>query len=139
MSAHLNGNPDATATILLVEDEDAVRTIVGTVLRRSGYRVLEAASPAAALDVFRQHGASIDLLITDVVMPGTSGPALAESLMTTRPDLRVLLISGYSESGVPLANNGRPNVWFLGKPFPPSVLAGRVGEILSATSRDIHA
>lgn len=125
------------ATILLVEDEDAVRTIVGTVLRRRGYIVLEAASPDAALELFTEHRVTIDLLITDVVMPGTTGPALAGRLMAMRPDLRVLLMSGYADSGVPLMD-GHPNVWFLGKPFQPSVLAGRVGEILAGAARHTH-
>jgi DNA-binding NtrC family response regulator len=117
-------------TILLVEDENAVRLIVGAVLRRQGYRVLEAATPRAACGLFDRHADEIDLLITDVVMPEMNGPALAQRLVGGRPELRILFISGYADMGSPVGANN-PNVGFLSKPFQASVLAARVREMLS--------
>ena len=96
-------------TILLVEDEDSVRVIVGAVLRRHGYRVLEAAGPREACDIFAAHGPVIDLLLTDVVMPDMNGPALAQRLVALRPQLRVLFISGYADGGSPI-DGSNPNV-----------------------------
>jgi DNA-binding NtrC family response regulator len=116
-------------TILLVEDEDSVRAIVGAVLRRQGYQVLEAATPHGASEIFKQHSQEIDLLLTDVVMPGMNGPALAQRLVAERPGLRVLFMSGYADGGsLPLLKG--PNVRFLGKPFQASALTGAVREIL---------
>jgi len=116
-------------TILLVEDEDAVRAIVSAILRRQGYRVLETSSPSRACEMFNQRGAEIDLLLTDVVMPEMNGPALAQRLIGVRPELRVLFISGYAgvatQPGI-----GNPNVSFLSKPFQASALAARVAQML---------
>jgi CheY-like chemotaxis protein len=84
-------------TILLVEDEDAVRVIVGAALRRHGFHVLEAATPLGACEVFREHAHEIALLLTDVIMPDMNGPALARRLTAKRPGLRVLFISGYAD------------------------------------------
>lgn len=117
-------------TILLVEDEDAVRVIVSAVLRRSGYNVLEASTPRGACEIFAQHAAAIGLLLTDVVMPEMNGPALAQRLVAERPELRVLFISGYADVSGPFATDS-PNVSFLGKPFQASVLVERVRELLA--------
>jgi CheY-like chemotaxis protein len=116
-------------TILLVEDDDAVRVIVGAILRRHGYHVIEAATPGDACQIFQQHGSTIDLLMTDVVMPEVNGPALAQRLVAERPELRVLFISGYAN--VPSFDAGNPNVSFLSKPFRASVLAAKVREVLT--------
>jgi len=121
-------------TILLVEDEDAVRVIVSTVLRRHGYQVLEASSPRRARDLFEQHASEIDLLLTDVVMPEMNGRVLAELLVALRPELRILFISGYSDMATPL-DEQNPNVGFLSKPFQASVLAAHVREMLSRPAR----
>ena len=121
-------------TILLVEDEDAVRVIVAAVLRRQGYSVLEASSPGVAVELFEQHGPSIELLLTDVVMPGMNGPSLAQRLVATRPSLRILFMSGYADVSSPLDAAG-PNVSFLSKPFQASALAAKVREVLSASKR----
>jgi PAS domain S-box-containing protein len=118
-------------TILLVEDEDAVRVIVSAVLRRHGYNVLEAASPKRAVEIFEQHGEGIDLLLSDVVMPEMNGPSLAQRLVARRPSLRILFISGYADVASPLDSAG-PNVSFLSKPFQASALAAKVREILSS-------
>jgi PAS domain S-box-containing protein len=121
-------------TILLVEDDDAVRVIVGAVLRRQGYQVLEASTPRAARDIFEQHGHEIDLLLTDVVMPEMNGPALAQRLVAVRPELRVLFISGYADMATPL-DQENPNVGFLSKPFQASELTERVREMLNRPGR----
>ena len=91
-------------TILLVEDEDSVRVIIGAVLRRNGYTVLEAGHPHRAVEIFQEHIDAIDLLLTDVVMPEMNGPALAQRLAPQEPDLRVLFISGYAD----VASRPRP-------------------------------
>jgi PAS domain S-box-containing protein len=117
-------------TILLVEDEDAVRVIVSAVLRRQGYQVLEAATPRGAIKIFDEHHASIDLLLTDVVMPDMNGPSLAQRLVAIRPSLKILFISGYADVASPLDASG-PNVGFLSKPFQASTLAAKVREVLS--------
>jgi two-component system, cell cycle sensor histidine kinase and response regulator CckA len=116
-------------TILLVEDEDSVRVIVAAVLRRSGYNVLETSTPVAAAEIFDRHSRDIDLLLTDVVMPGMNGPALARELLKTRSDLRVLYISGYADVAIEI-DQDNPSVGFLSKPFPASTLIGRVRELL---------
>jgi two-component system cell cycle sensor histidine kinase/response regulator CckA len=120
---------DPLATILLAEDEDSVRAIICTVLRRQGYRVLEASSGRAACDIFDRQGSQVDLLLTDVVMPEMNGPALAQRLVALQPQLRVLFISGYSEIS-PL-DPSNPNISFLSKPFQASALAGKVRQVLS--------
>jgi two-component system, cell cycle sensor histidine kinase and response regulator CckA len=116
-------------TILLVEDENSVRVIAAAVLRRQGYQVLEAPTPTIAADIFEEHRDSIDLLLTDVVMPEMNGPALAQRLVTARPRLRVLFISGYAD--VASLDTGNPHISFLSKPFQASVLAAKVREALS--------
>jgi two-component system, cell cycle sensor histidine kinase and response regulator CckA len=121
-------------TILLVEDEDAVRAIVGAVLRRRGYQVLEASTPLAACEIFEQHQEEIDLLVTDVVMPEMNGPALAQRLVALRPELRILFISGYANMVAPIDPDNQ-NLGFLSKPFEASVLAARVREMLSRPGR----
>jgi PAS domain S-box-containing protein len=118
-------------TILLVEDEDAVRALISEALRRRGYQVLEASAPHGACKIFEDRAGEIDLLLVDVVMPEMNGPALAQRLVAARPELRVLFMSGYAHvASMPLdANN--PNIDFLSKPFQASLLADKVREILS--------
>ena len=120
-------------TVLLVEDEDSVRAIIGAVLRRQGYRVVEASDAHAACDIFAQRD-DIDLLVTDVVMPGMNGPALAQRLIGLRPDLRVLFISGHAGLLEPPSGDN-PNMSFLSKPFAASVLTARVAEMLARPGR----
>ena len=121
-------------TILLVEDEDAVRAIVSAVLRRDGYQVLEASRPRLAMEIFTERGGDIDLLLTDVVMPEMNGPALAQRLIGLRPELRVLFISGYADmASQPYPGN--QNVGFLSKPFQASALTARVRQMLASGER----
>ena len=109
-------------------------SIVSTVLRRQGYQVLEAPTPTIASAIFAQHDGEIDLLLTDVVMPGMSGPVLAQRLIAHRPELRVLFISGYADVAVQ-PEIGGPNVNFLSKPFQASALTARVAQILGSSAR----
>ena len=123
----------ARETVLLVEDEEAVRGIISAVLRREGYHVLEASGARVACEIFAQRS-DIDLLLTDVVMPDMNGPALAQHLIGLRPELRVLFISGYAEMLMPPGSDN-PNVGFLRKPFQASVLTARVAQALDQSGR----
>jgi CheY-like chemotaxis protein len=117
------------ATVLLVEDEDSVRSLARRVLTRAGYAVLEAADGESALEVARAHAGAIDLLLTDVVMPGGGGRKLAEAMERLRPATRVLYMSGYP--GDAIAEHGlAPEVDLLPKPFSPDTLLRRVASAL---------
>jgi signal transduction histidine kinase/CheY-like chemotaxis protein len=118
-------------TILLVEDEDALRLVVARMLAQAGYHVLDARAPSEALQLFDQHRSDISLLVTDVVMPEMSGPALAERLIEKRPDLRVLFVSGYNEDLTSLSAPGRKSK-FLVKPFSSATLVATVHELFTA-------
>ncbi|MEX2584359.1 MAG: ATP-binding protein [Gemmatimonadota bacterium] len=120
------------ATVLVAEDESVLRTLAGIVLRRSGFRVLEAEDGVEALQIAEEHGYAIDLLVTDLVMPRMGGEGLAATLLEHRPDLKVIFMSGYAEEAV--ARNGllAEGSTFLEKPFSPSVLARTVKEVLGA-------
>jgi CheY-like chemotaxis protein len=121
-----------TETILLVEDEDAVRSLAGKVLRALGYSVLEAALGKEAMEIAATHPSAIDLLLTDVVMPGYSGAELARQLVESRPSLKVLYMSGYTDEAIIHHGVLAANIAYLQKPFTPSVLATKVREVLSA-------
>lgn len=117
-------------TILLVEDEEQLRSIASNVLRRSGYSVLSAQHPGEALLICETQLAPIDLLLTDVVMPQMSGPELAKRLAPTRPDMKVLCMSGYTDDSIVrhgvLASGGA----YLQKPFTPDSLLRKVRAVL---------
>lgn len=117
-------------TILVVEDEDAVRQSEVEFLSTIGYTVLAAANGKEALDSVRARPELFDLVITDVVMPQMSGPKLAENLASLRPDLKVLFVSGYADDTV--LRKGVANLAhdFLPKPFPLRLLAGKIREVL---------
>ena len=117
------------ATVLLVEDEDTVRSLTRRVLGRGGYRVLEAANPEQALELARTHAGAIDLLLTDVVMPGGGGQRVATGVRQLRPATRILFMSGYP--GDAIAEHGlSPDVDLLPKPFSPETLLQRVAEVM---------
>jgi DNA-binding NtrC family response regulator len=116
------------ATILLVEDEREVRTLVSDVLSGRGYRVITTSGPVEALRVARESLDEIDLLVTDVVMPDMSGLALAERILSDRPEMKVLYMTGYSNEVV--MAHGTPHGSLIEKPFTPRQIAARVGEIL---------
>jgi signal transduction histidine kinase/ActR/RegA family two-component response regulator len=117
-------------TILLVEDEDAVRLFSARALRNKGYKVIEARSGEAALVIMGQDGEPIDLLITDVVMPEMDGPALVEEVRQRRPDMKVIFISGYAESAFRQRASDGSMLHFLAKPFSLKQLATKVKDVL---------
>jgi CheY-like chemotaxis protein len=116
-------------TILLVEDEQSVRRLISTVLRKHGYQVLEAENGGHALLICEQHTGKIDLLLTDVVMPLLSGGQLAERLASIKPDMKVLFVSGYAERTMAL-HGVRAGGAFLQKPITPDVLLRKVRAVL---------
>jgi two-component system, cell cycle sensor histidine kinase and response regulator CckA len=124
------GSVAGSETILLVEDEMAVRVLVRRVLERAGYKVLEAASGPDALALLAARNPDLDLLLTDVVMPGMSGRQLADQLTDAMPGLRVLYMSGYTDEAIVHHGVLEPGVAFLEKPFPPDVLLRRLREVL---------
>ncbi len=123
-------SPDGSEQILLAEDEETIRRLVTEVLTRNGYRVVAASTGDEALELLEQHGSSIDLLLTDVVMPGMSGPDLARAAQQRDPRLRVLYTSGYASE--PDEAFEDPDVEFIGKPFSPQALVAKVREVLDA-------
>ncbi len=116
-------------TILLVEDEDAVRMFGARALRAKGYHVLEARTGEAALETFAETHEKIDLMITDVVMPEMDGPTLIREMRERMPELRIICISGYAEDSF-REKIGQGDVHFLAKPFSLSQLAEKVKEVL---------
>jgi CheY-like chemotaxis protein len=118
-------------TVLLVEDEDAVRALAREVLRRHGYVVLEARHGVDALRLAERHSDDIHLLVTDVVMPHMSGREAAERLMTVRPAIKVLFMSGYTDHAV-MHRDLTPGAAFLQKPFTPDAFARKVRQVLDA-------
>jgi two-component system, cell cycle sensor histidine kinase and response regulator CckA len=118
------GAPRGTETILLVEDEDPVRRVVETMLKRHGYQVLASASSKDALAAAEKHRGAIDLLITDIMMPGMSGRKMAECLLAQRPDMKVLYVSGYGDA------SAQSDAHFLQKPFSTEELATKIREML---------
>jgi signal transduction histidine kinase/CHASE3 domain sensor protein len=123
--------PRGSATVLVVEDEPGVREIAVAILQDLGYRVFEAADGTQALKVFGEHAAEIDLLLTDVVLPGkVRGRELADRVTAFRPEVMVLFMSGYTENAI--VHHGRldDGVRFLSKPFKREALAQKVAEAL---------
>lgn len=117
-------------TVLLVEDDDGVRTLAETTLRRAGYHVLAAERTGDALELAAEHG-SLDLLVADVVLPGRGGRQLAERLRELHPDLKVLYISGYTDDAVLRDDVAGERAAFLHKPFSPAGLSAKVRQVLT--------
>jgi len=125
-------SPHGWETVLLVEDEAAVRESTREFLIRSGYTLVEAANGEEALRVSRDYCGPIHLLISDVVMPKMSGPRLAEQLSAERPNMRVVFVSGYAESTILQHGKIEVTARFLAKPFCLSALATKIREVLDA-------
>lgn len=119
-------------TLLLVEDDPAVRQITRKILRRLGYQVLEAAGPQAARQLVHAHQGPIDLLLTDVIMPGGGGRKLATELVALRPNLRVLYMSGYTDDTAMKQNGLGPSSAYVQKPFSSETLATKLRAVLDA-------
>jgi CheY-like chemotaxis protein len=125
--------PRGSETILMVEDEEAVRESTCEYLSSRGYDVLQGKNGADALQVLEQFAGKIHLLITDVIMPGMSGAELGKRVRELRPDARVIYISGYTESTV-VQHGVEAKAGFLQKPFTLTALAGKVREVLDAAA-----
>lgn len=126
--------PKAAATLLVVEDRADVRRMVLSILKHDAYRLLEAEDADQALRISEGHAGAIDLLVTDVMMPGMTGRELADRLVGQRPGLKVLYISGYSGDAMGGQAFLEPGMEYLAKPFSPDQLSGKVSELLSAPS-----
>ena len=126
-------------TILLVENEYALRELMRRFLEGSGYAVLNARDGDEALSVATAHPTPIDLLLTDVVMPGMSGLELSQNLKKSRPGMPVLFMSGYSEEVLSRVGFMGPGEAFFQKPVTPARLYAKIREILRLTSPQSHA
>jgi CheY-like chemotaxis protein len=124
---------EGNETILLVEDEEMVRELSARILVDKGYKVLEASRGEEALEVAGKFAEKIQLMITDVVMPGMSGKKLAQQMKKDRPEMQVLFISGYTDDILSNSNNIDKGLYFLQKPFLPDHFLGKVREILDKT------
>ena len=127
------GTAHGWETVLLVEDEDAVRTLAREVLRRHGYIVLEARHGVDAVRVAERHTDDIHLMITDVVMPHMSGRETAERLSRLRPKMKVLFMSGYTDHAL-MHRELAPGAYFLQKPFTPEIFARKVRHVLDSST-----
>jgi two-component system, cell cycle sensor histidine kinase and response regulator CckA len=133
--AALGAEPSArggTETILLVEDEPQIRSVARLILDKLGYRVIEASGPRDALLRCDDHVGTIDLLLTDVVMPTMSGPELAKRVLLTRPEVRVLCMSGYTDDALVRHGAIAAGIAYLQKPLTPATLGRKVRAVLDA-------
>jgi two-component system, cell cycle sensor histidine kinase and response regulator CckA len=121
-----------TETILLVDDEEALRTVVVDLLSQLGYQMLSAASGEQALKVAGEYSSKIDLLMTDVAMDGLPGPALAETLLKTRPGMKVIFISGFADGSFAWEGILRPGMVLVQKPFSIKLLSAKLREVFEA-------
>ena len=126
---------EGTGTILLVEDEAEVRNLAARILSNLGYHVLQSAHGEEALSVAERHTGPIDLLLTDVIMPGMTGRDLAERIKVARPETKVLYMSGYSGNALTSRGILDPDILYIPKPFTESALAGTVSRALRPPAR----
>jgi two-component system, cell cycle sensor histidine kinase and response regulator CckA len=117
-------------TILVVDDEESLRSVIVDLLKQLGYQILSATSGDEALEIARGYPGKIDLLLTDVVMHPVPGPALAEKLVLSRPEMKVIFISGYANAS--LAPDGvlKPGTVLVNKPFTMKILSAKLREVL---------
>ena len=131
-SAALEGARKGSETVLVVEDDPAVRLLAGVALRRSGYEVLEAGNPLEAVRIASDYLLPIQLLLSDVIMPESEGAPLVERLRQARPELRLLYMSGYTDDAIVHHGVLEEGIPFLQKPFTPQGLSQKVREVLDA-------
>lgn len=138
---NVSRNPrQGNETILLVEDDKYIRQLVGMTLQRHGYKVHQAADGIAALKLWKERNAEIDLLLSDMVMPeGISGLDLAEQLQALKPDLKVIISSGYSDEIHFNRSPGNSNIAYLAKPYTPNMLTETVRKTLDSQACSIHS
>jgi two-component system cell cycle sensor histidine kinase/response regulator CckA len=123
---------DQHATVLVVEDNKAVRELIERVLVGAGYTVHSAGTPAEAREICANSRGKIDLMLTDVVMPDMNGPVLARQLRAARPEMKLILMSGYSGAALQQRDDGMRDVIFLEKPFS----SGQVLRAVRSALRD---
>jgi len=131
--ATLHSVSSGAETVLLVEDEPALRDLIKIALTAGGFTVIDAPTPADALILSRKHTGPLHLLLTDVIMPGMDGPALAKQMQGERPDIKVLFMSGYATNFIMHDGVVDPGTNFLEKPFHPRTLLNKVREVLDTT------
>ena len=129
--------PKGKETILFVEDEDVVRKPTARMLERQGYTVFQAREGMDALTISDSYKGTIDLLLTDVVMPNMSGKSLADQILKTRSDVKVLFLSGYTENMIRHQGIACENDDFLQKPFTADVLMRKIRDIFESVSDNL--
>jgi CheY-like chemotaxis protein len=122
--------PRGDDTVLLIEDDAVVRQLTARILRRQGYNVLVATQANEALQLAADHNRTIDLFLSDVVMPGESGPSVIERLSAARPSTKVLFVSGYPGDDISRRGVDEASFRFLAKPYSSEQLAQRVRQVL---------
>jgi signal transduction histidine kinase/TusA-related sulfurtransferase len=123
---------EGSETVLVVEDDDSVRKMTRKILQRFGYEVLDARDGEEALKVIKEYEGPIQLMLTDVVMPGMSGRDLSDSMQALRPEVKVIYMSGYTDDAIGHHGVIDPGVNFIEKPFTPESIARKVREVLEA-------
>jgi DNA-binding NtrC family response regulator len=125
-----------TETILLVDDEESLRTVVVDLLSQLGYHMLSAARGDEAIKIAREYPGKIHLLITDVVMDELPGPELAEKLLKDRPEMKVIFISGFADGSLAPSGAIKPGIVLLQKPFSIKTLSAKMREVLGRAHSD---
>lgn len=125
-------------TILLVEDEEMIRSLMMEVLERAGYRVLACSHPKEGIEVSREHGGKIDLLLTDVVMPGMNGREMANRIREILPEIRVVFMSGYTDHALTADGPIDSTFEYLQKPFTLKTLTQKMAEVLGNSENTVQ-
>jgi two-component system cell cycle sensor histidine kinase/response regulator CckA len=123
-------------TVLLVEDEESLRELIREILQANGYEVLEAEDPTKAIETVANYEGAIHLLLTDVLMPGMNGRALAQRVRERRPDIRILYMSGHTEDSIAQSGLVEPGALLISKPFTQESLARKLREALGPRPRE---
>jgi two-component system cell cycle sensor histidine kinase/response regulator CckA len=124
--------PRGTGTVLLVEDEPEVRAMLVESLMEAGYGVMEKANGRDAIEAFREIGGRVDLIVTDVIMPHSNGPALVRAARLHQPDVKALYMSGYADDPMVAEIQGNKHSGYLQKPFSVDVFLRRIAEMLAS-------